>query len=147
MVFLEHPKGLLINIKPFHQTLDNLLIVQPLLPMSTGFSLVGTYFYSVKLLFRIFLSLFEGETFHSLLVTRWNSLVARCSLQNITRYKLQTSLITIVAKAARCKKSPVTRCKFCPLLVAEVARCKKSLVTHCKIHSLLVVVTHWNNTN
>ena len=56
-----------------------------------------------------------GVTFHSLLVTRWNSLVARYSLQNLlvtryllqdlTRYSLQNSLV------ARCR-SGVTFCNF-----------------------------------
>ena len=84
--------------------------------------------------------------FHSLLFTRWNSLVARYSLQNslvircrsyslqkITRYSL------LVAKFAHYSLRK--------LLVAEVARCKNhsllvAEVTHCKIRSLLVAKIH-----
>ena len=58
-----------------------------------------------------------GVTFHSLLVTCWNSLVARYSLK-FTR----CSLLVV--------KSLVARCKIQSLLVVEVARCK--------IRSLLV---------
>ena len=71
-----------------------------------------------------------------------------CSLQKITHYSLQNSLVTccrncqirslLVAEIACCKKSFVTRCKICLFLVAEIACCKKSLVTCCKIRSLLV---------
>ena len=80
---------------------------------------------------------FWGVTFHSLLVTRWNSLFARCSLQKslVTSCKIRS---LPVAEVARCKKSLVTRCKIRSLLVAEVARCRNSLVTRCKIRSLLV---------
>ena len=80
---------------------------------------------------------------HSLLVAE----VARCkkslftccrswSLQKLTRYSLQNSLIT------RCKISLTTRCKIRFLLVAEVARCEKSLGTRCKILLLLVAKIH-----
>ena len=58
--------------------------------------------------------IYRGVTFHSLLVTRWNSVVVRYSLQN--------SLVT------RCKKSRVTRCRSCSL--------QNSLVTHCRTCSL-----------
>ena len=92
-----------------------------------------------------------GVTFHSLLVTCWNSLVARYSLQNhqllvakslVTRCKICSLLAAEVARCkkllvTRCKKSPVTCCKIRSLLVSEVARCKKSLVTRCKIRSLV----------
>ena len=56
-------------------------------------------------------------TFQSLLVTRWNLLVAHYSLQKITRYSLQKQLVTC--------------CKIHSLLVSEVARYKKSFVIHC----------------
>ena len=73
--------------------------------------------YLPRILFKRFRGLLSqntslwGVTSHSLLVTRWNSLVV---------------------------KSLVPRCKTCSLLVMEVARCKRSLVTCCKIRSLLV---------
>ena len=109
---------------------------------------------------------YRGVTFHSLLVTRWNWLVTRYSLQNslvtrckkITRYSLQNFLVTrcktsfvtrckirllLVAEVTRCEKSFVTRCKVFLLLVAKVARCKKSLITRCKISSLLVAEVEW----
>ena len=71
----------------------------------------------------------RGVTFHSLLVTRWNLLVACSSSQKLFDAKNHSLL---VAKFARyC-------CKIGSLLVAEVARCKKSVVTRCKIPSLLV---------
>ena len=79
--------------------------------------------------------------FHSLLVTRWNSLVARYSLQN-----------SLVIRCRSCSLQKITRysllvAKFAhyllrKLLVAEVARCQKSFVTHCKIRSLLVAKIH-----
>ena len=47
-----------------------------------------------------------GVTFHSLLVTRWNSLVARYSLQNLLVTRCKKSLVTC------CKISLVTRCKI-----------------------------------
>ena len=89
-----------------------------------------------KKLFPCFtLLLAGGVTFHSLLVTRWNSLVARyslqnslvtrcrsCSLQKLTRYSLQNSL--------------ATRCRSCSL--QKFVRCKKSLVALCKIWPLLI---------
>ena len=79
-------------------------------------------------------SMSGGVTFLSLLVTRWNILVAGHSLQNhsllfakFARYLLQKLLVVknnslLVAKFARFKKSLVTRCKNRSLLVAEVAR-------------------------
>ena len=70
-----------------------------------------------------------GITFQSLLLTRWNSLG--------TIYKLQNHSL-VIAEAACCKNSLVTRCKIRPLLVAEITRCKTSLVTRCKIRPLLV---------
>ena len=76
----------------------------------------------------------------SLLVAKF----ARYSLQKITSYSLQNSLVTrckirslLLAEVARCKKSLVPRCKIRSLLGAEVARCKILLVV--KNHSLLVV--------
>ena len=77
----------------------------------------------------------RGVTFHSLLVTRWNLLVACYSWQKLLVAKNHSLL---VAKVARCKKSLVTRCKISSLLVAEVAPCKKSLITRCKICLLFV---------
>ena len=100
----------------------------------------------------MYLIFLRGVTFHSLLVTRWNSLVACFSLQNhsllvakLARYSLQKLLVA--------KKSLVTRCRSCSfqkitpyftrgkiraLLVAEIARWKISLVIRCKIRLLLV---------
>ena len=75
----------------------------------------------------------RGVTFYSLLVTRWNLLgtcCRSCPFQKITRYTLPSSLVT------HCKKSLVTRCKICSLLVVEVARCRNSLVTRCRSCSL-----------
>ena len=86
---------------------------------------------------------FWSVTFHSFLVTRWNSLVARCSLQKITRYSLQNSL---VSRCRSCSLQKITRyslqkflvAKNHSLLVANFARylLQKSLVA--EIHSLLV---------
>ena len=85
----------------------------------------------------------RGVTFHSLLVTRWNLLVACYSWQKllvakkslVTRCKIRSLL---VAEILCCKKSLVTRCKISSFLVAEVAPCKKSLITRCKICLLFV---------
>ena len=86
------------------------------------------------------LIIFRGVTFHSLLVTCWNSLVARYLLKNnlllvakvphyketlVSRFKTRSLLVAEVA-----------RCKLCLLLVAEITRYKKYLVTCCKICSL-----------
>ena len=62
-----------------------------------------------------------GVTFHSLLVTRWNSLVTRYSLKNHS---------LLVAEVARCKKSS--------LLVAKFARYSLQKLLVAKTHSLLV---------
>ena len=94
----------------------------------------------------MFIFWIRGITFHSLLFTHWNSLVAHYSsllVAKFTRYSLQKLVVTkshllLIAEVARCKKSLVTCCKICLLLVAEVAHCKKSLVTWCKICSLHV---------
>ena len=95
-----------------------------------------------------------GVAFHSLLATRWNSLVPRYSLQNhsllvveLACYSLQKLLVTkihllLVAEAARCQKILVTCWEICLLLVGEVARCKKSLGTRCKIRLLLFATNH-----
>ena len=118
----------------------------------------------------MYLIFLRGVTFHSLLVTRWNSLVAcffvvkslvtscktgsllvakkslvtrcrSCSFQKITPYFTRGKIrALLVAEIARWKISLVIRCKIRLLLVAEIASCKKSLVTRCKIHSLLVAV-------
>ena len=104
----------------------------PLLYSKTEVKIVYSFFSLLKIELKYFQSQnIWGVTFHSLLVTRWNSLVARCKI-----------CLLMVAEVACCKKSLVTRCKIRSLLVAEVARCKNSLVTRCKIRSLLVAKIH-----
>ena len=83
-----------------------------------------------------------GVTFHTLLVTRWNSLVACYSLQNhsllvakFARYSLQKLLVAknhslLVAKFARCKNHS--------LPVAKFARYSLEKLLVAKNHSLLV---------
>ena len=78
-----------------------------------------------------------GVTFHSLLVTRWNSLIACYLLQNHSLLVAKIHSL-LFAEVAHCKISLVTRCKIRLLIVAEVARCKRSLVTHCEIRLLIV---------
>ena len=106
-----------------------------------------------------------------LLVTRWNSLVARyslqnslvarcrsCSLQKITRYSLQKLLVAkhhslLVAEVARCKKSLVSPCRSCslqkitryPLQKLLVAKNRSLLVAKfacCSLQKLLVANNH-----
>ena len=92
-----------------------------------------------------------------MLVTHWNSLVARYSLWNhlllvakFARYSLQKLLVAknhslLVAEVARCKNHLLLVAKYTryslqkllitknhSLLIAEVARCKKLLVTCCE---------------
>ena len=81
-----------------------------------------------------------------------NSLVAHYSVEKMNRYSLQKPLApknhsALVSNSVRCyslenliiaKKSLVTRCKICSLLIAEVAHCKNLVVTCFKIPSLLV---------
>ena len=76
---------------------------------------------------------FRGVTFHSLLVSRWNSLVACYSLQNHS---------LLVAKFARYWLQKLLAAKINSLLVAEVARCKKPLVTRCEICFLHVATNY-----
>ena len=89
---------------------------------------------------------FRGVTFHSLLVSRWSSLVACYSLQNhsllvakFARYWLQKLL---VAKINSLLVARFVCYSLQKLLVAEVARCKKSLVTRCEICFLHVATNY-----
>ena len=61
---------------------------------------------------------FRGVSFHSLLVTRWNSLVARCKICSL-----------LVAEVTPCKKSIVTRCRSCSLQKNTHCSLQNSLVT------------------
>ena len=88
----------------------------------------------------------QGVTFHLLLATHGNSLVAHCKIclllpAEVARCNI--SLVTcsnihwlLVAEVACCKKSLVTRSKMRLLFVTEVARFKNSLITRCKTCSL-----------
>ena len=79
----------------------------------------------------------EALTFHLLLVTCWNSLVACYSLKNhslvVAKFARYSSQKLLVAK-----NQFLVVCKIRSLLIREVAHCKKALLTGCKICSLLV---------
>ena len=102
----------------------------------------------------LLLGTWRGVTFNSLLVTRWNLLVAK-----FARYLLQLLIAKshslLVGEVAHCKKSLVTCRKIRSLPITEIVRYKKSLVTRCKICLLLVaeyarckisLVTHYEKT-
>ena len=67
------------------------------------------------------------KTFVARCKTPWN-----CSLQQITRYPLQNSLVT------RCKSSSVTCCKICSMLVATNHSILVAKVANCQNHLSLV---------
>ena len=107
----------------------------------------------------------RGVTFHSLLVTRWNLLVACYSWQKLlvaknhsllvakfARYSLQKFFVAknhslLVAKfppyslqKLLLAKNHFTRCKICLLFVAKVARYSLQKLLVAKNHSLLIAL-------